>query len=153
MAGAMRIGGRPANALTLDEIQARENIQPVSSRVTEGGNDDLGAFNKLVAVLQSSGAIHEQKKNKPQVCPQSVIFVVMILCSLVFPLPSSDSLRISFQSRLDHLILLLLPLLSLSHQRALTPQTLATFWRRSWTLMMNICCLHLPLQHANTLAP
>ena len=75
---------RPANVLTLDEIQARENIQPVASRSSEGSCDELGAFNKLVAVLQSSGAIHEEKK-RPQVhvlvCANSTI-----TCSLIYSL-------------------------------------------------------------------
>ena len=55
------MGSRPANALTLEEIQARENIQSSQPQVTD---HDQSAFNKLVAVLQSSGAIHEQKPQK-----------------------------------------------------------------------------------------
>ena len=57
-------GIRPANALTLDEIHARENIHPVDEPSDKGSND-LGAFNKLVAVLQSSGDIKNEKGSPP----------------------------------------------------------------------------------------
>lgn len=49
---------RPANALTLDEIQARENIHTPLSHP-----GDQSAFNKLVAQLQFTGAIHQEEKS------------------------------------------------------------------------------------------
>ena len=57
----MSMGSRPVNALTLEEIQARENIQYPASSQPQVTDHDQSAFNKLVAVLQSSGAIQEQK--------------------------------------------------------------------------------------------
>ena len=62
--GLVGLGSRPVNALTLDEIQARENIRPMSEPSDRAGND-LGAFNKLVAVLQSSGDIKNEKGSPP----------------------------------------------------------------------------------------
>ena len=49
---------RPANALTLDEIQARENIHTPLSHP-----GDQSAFNKLVAQLQFTGGIHHEEKS------------------------------------------------------------------------------------------
>ena len=58
------MGSRPVNALTLDEIHARENIHPMNEP-SDRASDDLGAFNKLVAVLQSSGDIRNEKGSPP----------------------------------------------------------------------------------------
>ena len=63
-AGGRGLSSRPANALTLDEIQARENIEP--QRQTHV-RDDQTAFNKLVAVLQFSGAIDEASSSQQKV--------------------------------------------------------------------------------------
>ena len=54
-------GVHPLNALTLDEVHERENIghAPHSPSQTNEASDQT-AFNKLVAVLQSSGAIHDR---------------------------------------------------------------------------------------------
>lgn len=46
----------PANALTLDEVHARENIQPAISKSSMDGpsmGEGMEAFNKLLAVLES----------------------------------------------------------------------------------------------------
>lgn len=56
---------RPVNALTLDEIQARENIHTPLSHP-----GDQSAFNKFVAQLQFTGAI--QHEEKPPVVRVSV---------------------------------------------------------------------------------
>jgi len=50
----------PVNALTLEEVHARENIQPAPSMPsTEGGSPGEGmeAFNKLLAVLESKQSV------------------------------------------------------------------------------------------------
>ena len=63
------MSSRPVNALTLDEIHARENIQTASGGETPSSKpnlEDLGAFNKLVAGLQSSGVLKDSKPH--QVC-------------------------------------------------------------------------------------
>ncbi len=55
------MSNRPVNALTLEEIHARENIQTTPTLPTPSVSsiEDLGAFNKLVAVLQSSGELKQ----------------------------------------------------------------------------------------------
>lgn len=60
------VSSRPVNALTLDEIHARENIEtsPIVP-ITKSGGEDLGAFNKLVAGLQSSGALNKDNTEQP----------------------------------------------------------------------------------------
>lgn len=62
--GILGMNSRPVNALTLDEIHARENIQPAfegESTFNKPRNEDLGAFNKLVAGLQSSIVLKDSK--------------------------------------------------------------------------------------------
>lgn len=56
------MSSRPVNALTLEEIHARENIQttPTLPTPSVSSSEELGAFNKLVAGLQSSGALHKE---------------------------------------------------------------------------------------------
>ena len=68
------MSSRPVNALTLDEIQARENIQttPAKDMPTKPTIEDLGAFNKLVAGLQSSGALHKETSKSEQYQVHSV---------------------------------------------------------------------------------
>lgn len=68
----MSMGHRPVNALTLDEIHARENIHPVVQR---NRDHDQTAFNKLVAQLQSSGASQKESK-QPQPPPQPQLSLV-----------------------------------------------------------------------------
>ena len=54
-------GGHPANALTLDEVHERENISHAHhSPLSHSETADQSAFNRLVAVLQSSGAIQDE---------------------------------------------------------------------------------------------
>ena len=62
------MSSRPVNALTLDEIHARENIHttPAEDLTSKPSSDDLGAFNKLVAGLQSSGALHNEVSKAEQ---------------------------------------------------------------------------------------
>ena len=50
-------GGHPANALTLEEVHERENIHTQPPLQSDA---DQSAFNRLVAVLQSSGAIQDE---------------------------------------------------------------------------------------------
>lgn len=50
----------PANALTLDEVHARENIHPASSEPptsTTSTGEGMAAFNKLLAVLESKHSV------------------------------------------------------------------------------------------------
>jgi len=62
------VSSRPVNALTLDEIHARENIPATPTEVVHNkspAGGDLGAFNKLVAGLQSTGALSKDS-NQPE---------------------------------------------------------------------------------------
>lgn len=54
------MGSRPANALTLDEVHARENIQTGPQHHRDG---DQSAFNKLVAQLKSRPAQTSQESS------------------------------------------------------------------------------------------
>lgn len=50
----------PANALTLDEVHARENIQPSPSKPptdSTSTGEGMEAFNKLLAVLESKQSV------------------------------------------------------------------------------------------------
>lgn len=50
----------PANALTLDEIHAREDIHPTPTQApkdTAAEGEGMEAFNKLLAVLESKQAV------------------------------------------------------------------------------------------------
>ncbi|CAI8015151.1 hypothetical protein GBAR_LOCUS9434 [Geodia barretti] len=59
-------GGHPANALTLDEVHERENISHAPhSPLSYSETADQSAFNRLVAVLQSSGAIQDEPPQPP----------------------------------------------------------------------------------------
>ena len=71
-------GGHPANALTLEEVHERENIAH-TSRTPSSYHEaaDQSAFNRLVAVLQSSGAIQDEP---PQVCGTLCLSVSLVLC-------------------------------------------------------------------------
>ena len=51
-------GSHPVNALTLEEVHERENIYHTQS--PSASDPDQSAFNRLVAVLQSSGAIQDE---------------------------------------------------------------------------------------------
>ena len=56
MAARSGVQPPPVNALTLDEIHARENIQPTPSQEpssVSSGEGGMGAFNKLLAAMQS----------------------------------------------------------------------------------------------------
>lgn len=53
-------GAPPANALTLDEIYAREDIHPSPAQApkdTASVGEGMEAFNKLLAVLESKQAV------------------------------------------------------------------------------------------------
>lgn len=56
----------PVNALTLDEIHARENIHPDPSHAPAGDSSSSGegmeAFNKLLAVLESKQSVSIRHK-------------------------------------------------------------------------------------------
>ena len=69
--------GHPVNALTLEEVHKRENIaqSPRSPSSSHSDAADQSAFNRLVAVLQSSGAIHDEPS---QVC----VCVLWCLCTV-----------------------------------------------------------------------
>lgn len=67
----------PVNCLTLDEIQAREDIQPSTSGLVKSTQSTTGegmeAFNKLLSVLQS----------KPDLDNRQVVillFAIMFKC-------------------------------------------------------------------------
>ncbi len=75
------MSNRPVNALTLDEIHARENIQTTPTLPTPNKPSiaDLGAFNKLVAGLQFSGALHKESSEAGQhkVCELRYFTIIM----------------------------------------------------------------------------
>jgi hypothetical protein len=60
---AYRSSGHPVNALTLEEVHERENIHHAQSPAHSDA--DQSAFNRLVAVLQSSGAIQDEPPQPP----------------------------------------------------------------------------------------
>ncbi len=78
------MSSRPVNALTLEEIHARENIQTTPTLPTpsvSSNGEELGAFNKLVAGLQSSGALHKDppEPGLSMVCQSITCFVCCVL--------------------------------------------------------------------------
>ena len=83
------MSSRPVNALTLDEIHARENIHttPAEDLTSKPSSDDLGAFNKLVAGLQSSGALHSEvsKAEQYQVLSVHCVHTCIRTCIVCLP--------------------------------------------------------------------
>ena len=64
-------GSVPVNALTLDEVHARENIHPSTSQdpvATGSSGQGMAAFNKLIAAMESSRAQQDCQKGVNTYC-------------------------------------------------------------------------------------